>query len=137
MGIVSPGFELCSGKDPLEFKMVIRAADHRNEADRKKYLSFKEADGRGIVELKCESNLEDVSPQHTAYRFQITVGKGADSMTSSRTHDFAQDAVSLSPDDDWDLSAAVDKATSTFVVNLQIAATSSTAGRDLTEVVPC
>lgn len=117
---VSPAFELALGEQFLHvlFRMMVYPV-HVSHA--RGGTSFKKADGKGYVQLKCESQLPE---SLTPVTFRITTGSGEKTAPSRGPvlHDFSQSAVAGLPKEieEWDFNAVVDEESSTFVVCLEI-----------------
>jgi len=116
---VSPAFGLDFGDGVVaSFKMMIYP---HVVNDKKGGASFKKANGRGYIELACEDELR---PDVQDVRFRIAIGSGDKRMPARGpvSHNFGEKAVSGLPKKDalWDFTQAVDKATSTFVVVLEV-----------------
>lgn len=119
--IVSPPFELLAGGHCIEFKVVVRA--WRNGAEPRKHTNFKDSEGRGTVELKCESDLDRINGRCSEFLFRASIGNGEKEWKNSRKHDFASSAVGyISEDqqDQWDFRKSIHKESGTFVVCLEI-----------------
>lgn len=118
---VSPPFELWLGSrlPSVTFKMMI----YPKQVDGGKGgASFKKAHGRGIVQLKCETELTNAL---TPMSFRIMIGS-ADKQSPPRgpvLHNFSKSAVSGLPKDldEWDFNTVVNQEFMTFVVGLEIA----------------
>lgn len=114
----SPTFELSCGC-PMEFKMVIRP---RKVEDARGGASFKKAQGKGTVQLRILSQVEAAST--AVVRFRIAVGSSSkhSEPRGPVRHDFSERPVCGLPEgrDEWDFQKAVDKATQTFVVCLEV-----------------
>jgi len=117
---VSPAFDLSFGPacPRASFKMLIYPLVVN---DKKGGASFKKAGGRGYVELACEETLPASVPE---VRFRIGIGSG-EKRSAARgpvAHNFAERAVSGLPKKQglWDFHTAVDKASNTFVVCLEV-----------------
>jgi hypothetical protein len=119
---VSPPFELSLGPQfpRVIFKMM---AYPKIMGDGKGGASFKKANGRGFVQLKCESELTDVVG---AITFRISIGNAptAQAPRGPVAHNFASSAVCGLPREngveEWDFSAVVDQESLTFVVCLEM-----------------
>mmetsp|Transcript_135758 Transcript_135758/g.378273 ORF Transcript_135758/g.378273 Transcript_135758/m.378273 type:complete len:163 (-) Transcript_135758:148-636(-) len=118
---VSPMFQLCFSKI-VNFKILIRPkviSSVRGGA------SFKKARGKGVVQLRC---LDEVTASvNPIVTFRITVGSGSDPASQEPPrgpikHDFTKKAIcGLPPDEEeWDFGRAIDEATHTFVVCLEV-----------------
>lgn len=123
---VSPMFELSFSKI-VNFKILIRPkviSSVRGGA------SFKKAKGKGSVELRC---LDEVTAaMNPVVTFRISVGSGTDPARQEPPrgpvrHDFTKKAICGLPagEEEWDFSKAVDEATQTFVVCLEVLAGNS------------
>jgi len=123
---VSPMFELSFSKI-VNFKILIRpkvVSSVRGGA------CFKKAKGKGSVELRC---LDEVTAaMNPIVTFRISVGSGTDPARQEPPrgpvrHDFTKKAICGLPagQEEWDFSKAVDEATQTFVVCLEVLAGTS------------
>jgi len=120
--MVSPSFDLSFAGGQVQFKMVMRpiaVSEGRGGA------SFKRAKGKGTVELRC---LSEVSPSmKPVVIFQIAVGSSISKAKQFPPrgpvkHDFTQKPIVGLPEgsEQWEFGKAVDEATQTFVVSLEI-----------------
>eukprot|EP00929_Paragymnodinium_shiwhaense_P115671 TRINITY_DN8468_c0_g1_i1.p1 TRINITY_DN8468_c0_g1~~TRINITY_DN8468_c0_g1_i1.p1 ORF type:complete len:432 (+),score=86.02 TRINITY_DN8468_c0_g1_i1:225-1520(+) len=129
---VSPAFEVPLLYPSVEvatgiFKMMIYP---KAVSDGKGGSSFKKARGRGIVQVKCESDL----PFREAgrVRFRISVGNGRErpaqqhghawELRGPAEHDFSHNAVAGLPKEkeEWDFNAVTDQESLTFEVRLEL-----------------
>mmetsp|Transcript_2908 Transcript_2908/g.8101 ORF Transcript_2908/g.8101 Transcript_2908/m.8101 type:complete len:250 (-) Transcript_2908:261-1010(-) len=104
--------DLWGGSRRVDFKMLI----YPHCA-----ASFRKAAGRGRIELKCSHGLpEDV----TDMSFCVSVGDGKkfEALRGPFSHDFAVNGVGRLPkgQEEFDLKAAVDPESVTFVVRLEV-----------------
>jgi len=124
---VSPMFELSFCSKIVNFKILIRPkviSSVRGGA------SFKKAKGKGSVELRC---LDEVAAfMNPVVTFRISVGSGTDPARQEPPrgpikHDFTKKAICGLPpgQEEWDFSKAIDEATQTFVVCLEVLAGSA------------
>eukprot|EP00931_Biecheleriopsis_adriatica_P041965 TRINITY_DN23922_c0_g1_i2.p1 TRINITY_DN23922_c0_g1~~TRINITY_DN23922_c0_g1_i2.p1 ORF type:complete len:418 (+),score=100.47 TRINITY_DN23922_c0_g1_i2:43-1254(+) len=145
---VSPPFDLSVGGVGCEFKMVIRPAA---SSDARGGHSFKKAKGKGTVELRCLNEVEPAVNCSMTFRFAIGRGKAsAASAASAGTteggaaaagsteggaaaapqisetirHDFAEKAI-CGHSEKYDFSAVVDEASQTFVMCLEVLASTA------------
>lgn len=119
---VSPPFEL-SFTVPVQFKLVLRP---KSIGDGRGQAAFKKCRGLGLVDLRCLAEVRDGNVNPTVC-FRIGVGGGNDLSKQSPPRgpvraDFTMRAIaSLPPDmEEWDLAKAVDEATQTFVICLEV-----------------
>mmetsp|Transcript_8945 Transcript_8945/g.26295 ORF Transcript_8945/g.26295 Transcript_8945/m.26295 type:complete len:432 (+) Transcript_8945:68-1363(+) len=118
---VSPMFEL-SCTVPVQFKMVIRPKVVSNVRGG---ASFKKAKGKGAVELRCLDEVDTAMKPVVTFRFSVGSGNDTSKHEPPRgpvRHDFTTRAICGLPagQDEWDFAKAVDEATQTFVVCLEI-----------------
>jgi hypothetical protein len=115
---VSPSFDLNCGGRTLPFKMMIYP---KQVTDQKGGASFKKSRGRGSVTIKCEA---DLTAGSTPLSFRIYTGTGAMKQPPRGPveHDFSASAVCTLPRniEEWDFAEVQDKASSTFVVGLEV-----------------
>lgn len=106
--MVSPAFEIVSG---CSFKLLLMPI---SMGEKKGQTSFKKAKGCGSVHLKLGECVR-VPP---TLRFCISVG----GVTKEIQHDFNESIVGSMPrnDEKFDFGAAVDSASSTFLVTLEV-----------------
>jgi len=121
--IVSPPFELSCGSEfpDVTFKMMIYP-NVTNDA--KGGASFKKAQGKGFVHLKCEAELSEAVDQ---VKFRIGIGSGslAQVPRGPMSHNFSQKAdcrYSTSPQggEEFDFRAAIDADSMTLLILLEI-----------------
>lgn len=119
---VSPAFEMPS--IPGTFRMMLCP---KAVSERKGGASFKKAKGRGFVQLKCEAALGEAGCGNMT--LQICVGSGRPDtpwqspLKGPVQHNFAENGVCCIPsrlEEEWNFSKAVDEASQTFVVCLEI-----------------
>ena len=68
--LVSPEFKVtCQGNTQLSFKMVMYPKDR---------TSFRQAGGQGFVQLKCESDTQDMAECSLSFRLAICNGRSGD-----------------------------------------------------------
>eukprot|EP00929_Paragymnodinium_shiwhaense_P119566 TRINITY_DN91469_c0_g1_i1.p1 TRINITY_DN91469_c0_g1~~TRINITY_DN91469_c0_g1_i1.p1 ORF type:complete len:533 (+),score=78.89 TRINITY_DN91469_c0_g1_i1:124-1722(+) len=113
---VSPPFKLVIGTQSATFKLII-LPKVRNGAT----SSFQSSHGKALVQVKCDAELGQAS---APVEFTIAVGN-AQKMQPVRgpvRHCFAQNAIGGLPRDqeEWDLHAAVDQATQSFLVEFEV-----------------
>lgn len=117
--LVSPEFKVMSpSRSELSFKMVMYPKDR---------TSFRQAAGEGFVQLKCESDTQDLAECSLSFRLAICNGRSGehakrDGPGNPVTWDFKR---SLVCDDDevkkiWNFKDVVDKKTRTFAVCIEI-----------------
>lgn len=118
---VSPAFEL-AGWANAQFKMVMRP---KRVEDSRGGASFKKARGKGSVQLKLVNKLEEAA--HLSVMFRLAVGNPISWKRRERPrgpvrHDFFEKPICGLPEgrDEWDFRKAVDDATQTFVVSLDV-----------------
>lgn len=119
---VSRSFELdlgLPGAPRLTFKLMLCA---RSPYSCKGGYSFKQSDGKGNMQLKCEQELGAKCGQAIV---QLSVGSSATSPHASAEsrivhHDFAQSAACTSLG--WDFKKGVDEAQRSFVIGVTILA---------------
>jgi len=116
---VSPNFELplgLHGTARAVFKLMINA---KSTADRKGGACFKEAKGRGTIQLKCQTDLSEASGDAS---FSIAIGSGvrAQKKRGPIAHNFASNAVrGLLEEEEWDFATVIDDESLTFLVKLE------------------
>jgi len=118
---VSPAFQLTFQQEQaVEFKMVIRPTAVSNVRGG---MSFKNAKGKGSIELRCLDAAIMIPP--VSFRLALCSGnelrRGA-----AVSHDFKTRTICLGQEE-WDFTSAVDDATQTFVVCLEILPSSAAA----------
>jgi len=120
---VSPPFELCKGV-PGTFRIMLYPTV---VSDRKGGASFKKAKGKGSVQIKCESPLDDVYDGIVTLRILVCglqqVDSGAEEAPRGPVqHNFADSGVCSLPKDqeEWDFGKATDEETQNFVVLLEV-----------------
>jgi hypothetical protein len=117
---VSPSFDISSfGNVPMaSFKMIMypkttTTGVHGGEC-------FKKTGGRGMLQLKCESDLHDTHTNLT-FRFAIGSGNAKQGPCRSFTHDFAVNAMAeVCRSVVWNFEEAVNQESMTFDVELEI-----------------
>lgn len=123
---VSPLFKLSDGHlhaPPLPFKMIISP---KVAPDGKGSGSFKKAQGKAIIQLKCEAPREELDS--TPITFYLSAGSGSTENSQQLpvrgpvTCNFAQSGVCGLPkeSDTWSFLDVVDDKSQTFVVCLQV-----------------
>mmetsp|Transcript_33645 Transcript_33645/g.80110 ORF Transcript_33645/g.80110 Transcript_33645/m.80110 type:complete len:448 (+) Transcript_33645:51-1394(+) len=114
----SPTFELSCGS-PMEFKMVIHP---RKVEDARGGASFKKAQGKGTVQLRILSRVEDSASAVVTFRLAVGSSSKQSEPRGPVRHDFSERPICGLPEgrDEWDFQKAVDKATQTFVVCLEV-----------------
>jgi len=120
---VSPSFELADYPGNFKIMLVPKAV-----SDRKGGASFKKAKGRGYVQLKCEAALEGETAAGTmTLRASVGTGNPQDEQEPPRgpvSHNFAECGVcclsSMKQQEEWNFSKAVDEASQTFEVCLEL-----------------
>jgi hypothetical protein len=124
--IVSQAFKLSLGNEfeDVDFKMMIYP---KVTSDTKGGASFVKAQGKGMIQVKCESELtcEGESAPATCVRYRIGIGRMNTDGTRPRgpvMHDFAQCAVAGLPKEleTWNFLEALDESSMTFAVVLEI-----------------
>lgn len=119
--VVSPSFEMCfgDGLPKAVFKLMLYPIV---VSSCKGGASFKMARSWGYVQLKCESELPRADADLSV---AISVGDGARSQPwrGPVVHNFSSNAVCgpSRPEDQWDFGAAVDEASMTFAVRVEVA----------------
>jgi len=117
---VSPPFKISSGGSfpSVRFKLMIHP---KVMSGQKGGASFKKANGRGLVQIKCEAELSDAIAN---FRFRISIGTGENQQVprGPKVHNFLASALcGLDKDEEeWDFQSAVDPESMTFVVCLEI-----------------
>ncbi|CAE7382746.1 unnamed protein product, partial [Symbiodinium pilosum] len=116
--LVSPEFKVTASGDQLSFKMVMYPKDR---------TSFRQAEGQGFVQLKCESDTQDFDECSLSFRLAICNGRSGEKAKRNGpgnpvTWDFKR---SLVCDDDevkktWNFKDVVDDKTRTFAVCIEI-----------------
>jgi len=116
-------------------------------SDRKGGASFKKANGRGQVQLKCEAGLgEDPGGSHGKLGVRISVGSAWEEVVNSKrweqstdcvVHDFADVGVVSLPrhSEDYNFTQAVDEASQTFTLYLEVFSPSRSLGPAVVEPV--
>jgi len=117
---VSPPFEM-SSEAPIpgvKFKMMIYP---KVMSDQKGGASFKKANGRGFVQLKCEAELSEATATFS-FRISIGMGENKQAFRGPKIHNFLKGAVCGldKHEEEWDFQTVVDPETMTFVVCLEI-----------------
>ena len=116
---VSPAFLLSFGKDfeNVAFKLMLNI--YSKQSAKKK--TFKETEGKGRVQLKCEAEL---ASNALPVRFKIGAGIGeyAEPSRNEVQHNFSQSAVAALPleQDEFDFKKVLDPTTNTFTIRLEI-----------------
>ncbi|CAK8987208.1 Hypothetical protein SCF082_LOCUS877 [Durusdinium trenchii] len=118
--LVSPEFKVNGNDTQFSFKMVMYPKDR---------TSFRAAGGQGFVQLKCESDTQDLQRCSLTFRMGICNGRAGDSAKrdgprNAVTWDFKR---SLVCDDEevkqtWNFKDVVDTKTRTFAVCIEILA---------------
>jgi len=125
---VSPLFKLCDGHadaPPLPFKMTVTP---KVVSDGKGGASFRKAKGKSIIQLKCEAPREDMESYPIRFYLSAWSGREEDPRTLPErgpvTCNFAQSGICGLPKDCeiWDFPEAVDQASQTFVICLEVLA---------------
>lgn len=119
---VSPRFEVVHGGLPA-FKMMLSP---QSTSDGTGGTSFKKSQGRGIIQLKCEADLQSSGCRLVTFR--ISVGKSREHIKNEVprgpvSHDFiAKNGICGLPKHQalWDFSRLVDIDSQTFIVCLEI-----------------
>lgn len=112
---VSPPFALDSPPGTFRLMLCPKAV-----SDRKGGASFQKAKGRGFVQVKCEAALGEAA--RGAMSLRVAVGGPGGAAPEPRgplRHDFAQCGVCCDQEE-WNFTRAVDEATQTFVVTLEL-----------------
>jgi len=126
---VSPLFALSDGHvdaPPLPFKMIISP---KVASDGKGGASFRKANGRAIIQLKCEAPREELESYPISFFLSACSGNQQDPRLQAArgpvTCNFAQTGVCGLPKDceTWDFLDVVDEQTRTFVVCLEVLGT--------------
>jgi hypothetical protein len=117
--IISPSFEVFPG---AAFRLMIKP---RVAGDRKGQAGFHKARGQGSVDLKFMEGAVS-APK---FGFRISVGSGAHAAAPRGPvyHDFDTSTVCGLPkcEEDWDFRSAVDPASQTFLISLEVAPSSA------------
>jgi hypothetical protein len=115
--VISPSFEIHSIAGT--FRMIINPSTTKFRGG----TTFKNSNGRGNVQLKCETD------SASSIRFRISIGDGrpGGKHVPSRgdvQHNFAHGGVCGLPkhQEEWDFNRVVDEASKTFVVCVEILA---------------
>lgn len=108
--VVSPSFDLLLAQ-PTPFKIMLRP---KEMSSRKGGQCFQKSRGLGTVLLKCEVGLPDGDANLT---LRSSVGKAH--FARNQVHDFSQCGV-CSMLQEWSFSQAVDEATRSFIVKLEV-----------------
>jgi len=120
---VSPAFQLPTASGNFRMMLLPKVVD-----DRKGGASFKRAKGKGLVQVKCEENLEDPRRGTLALRLSVRSGgpetEGPERQELPRgpvMHDFAEKGIFGLPkgQEEWDFGKIVN-GSQTFVVSLEI-----------------
>lgn len=119
---VSPPFELSCGA-PVTFKMMIAP---KLSFDGKGGASFRKARGRGVVQLKCEAQMNEM--MSGSLEFYISIGSGCspharwEPPRGPVKHNFTRSGICGLPRDqeEWDFNAVVDEASQTFAICLEV-----------------
>jgi len=118
--VVSPQFDLDIGSDRKKaFSMRVQA---KVVTKSKGGASFRNALGRGFVQLKCEAEMGEEEVANVRFRIFIGSGLGFQEFRGPVLHDFSAWAVAgLQKDqEEFDFNRAVEQDTQTFVVGLEI-----------------
>mmetsp|Transcript_55182 Transcript_55182/g.172429 ORF Transcript_55182/g.172429 Transcript_55182/m.172429 type:complete len:554 (-) Transcript_55182:145-1806(-) len=120
---VSPAFQVPTAPGNFRMMLLPKVVD-----DRKGGASFKRAKGKGLVQVKCEENLEDPRGGTVALRLSVRSG-GPEAESPERqepprgpiTHDFAEKGIFGLPrgQEEWDFGKIVN-GSQTFVVCLDV-----------------
>jgi len=122
--VVSPVFKIMEGHlKAHEFKMTVYP---QAVSEGKGGASFKKAGGKGIIQLKCEGEGQQINP----ISFKLSAGSGRpenpllEAARGPVTCDFTQKGIcGLSVADEvWNFPAVVDTRTQTFVITLEVLA---------------
>jgi len=121
---VSPAFEItCGSGTPITLKLMMYP---KAVSKGKGCASFKNAKGRGFVQLKCESDVRNFMSGPLTFRLGISSGSAEGATQEAPrgpvTHDFADGVVCGLPKEEgeWDFSRVVDQASQTLAVFLEI-----------------
>jgi len=108
--IISPSMEIAPG---FTLKAMLKP---RAIGDRKNQASFHRARGRGFIELKC------VEGSSSAPRVTVLARVGISSDRAAVIHDFSEKSVAqlAEADEAFDFRSAIDRATSSFIVRLEV-----------------
>jgi len=114
--IVSPSFEILPG---VSFRLMMLAL---SSGERKGQACFSKSRGFGTVSLKLGSPLEDpTSPPKIAFRMSIGSGQQRQTPRGPVEYDFDCSVCGLPKGMDvWDFRSAVDAASSTVTVSLEV-----------------
>merc|ERR1719414_2237517 len=119
--VVSPPFEVPvqAGGSSMTFKMVICPKSMSDKSG----ASFKKSNGIGHVQLKCESELSDMAVASTSFSISIGQGRKAQAPRGPYPHNFLSSAMCGLPKEhaDWHFLSAVDRASLTCAINVDIA----------------
>lgn len=113
--IVSPTFELLPD---IAFRLMVKA---KAIGEGKGQASFRKAKGRGYIELKCEASSSVCVPP---MRFCLSLASGGQTRPPCGpvSHAFADTPVCSLPEFVWDFDSAVESASMTFAVRLEVQA---------------
>jgi len=111
--VESPVLEVVFG---LQFQLLITAAcNSSNGGD-----GFRAANGKGVIQLKCISGASTELPELTCW-FSLKPVNNKMQKRRSLTHDFSASPLCRPRErEDWHLDSAVDHASKTFVVCLEV-----------------
>lgn len=117
---VSPGFELVLATGSAQFKMIIRPSSSRDSLGG---ASFRNAQGRGSVEVRCLERVDETQDQ--PLRFRLAVGAcrtWGEEARGPMEHLFSGRALYKMPEAtrEWDFSRHADCQSQTFDVCLEI-----------------
>lgn len=133
--IVSPAFEIQAEDGLIPFKLVVRA--RRSGLDQRKHVTFRDSEGRGTIELKCESSVDDSTGRCNSFYFRMSLGRGDQTWRNSLRHNFATSAVGLlsqEEQEEWEFPIAVDKESGTFAVCLEIMPAPTESDLDISQI---
>lgn len=113
---VSPPFSLYGAP----FRMMLHP---KISSESKGGASFRKSMGRGFLQLKCESKVQELAGAR--FTFNFVVGSSKKRLEAARgpiTHDFTTGGIVglRKGQDEWNFSQCVDKCSDTFVVCLEI-----------------
>jgi hypothetical protein len=113
---VSPPFNLWGAP----FRMMLQP---KVSSENKGGSSFRKAQGKGSLQLKCESKVQDSAAAR--FRFNFVIGSSKKRLEAPRgpiSHDFSTGGIVglRKGEDEWDFSRSVDNKSDTFVVCLEI-----------------
>jgi hypothetical protein len=121
---VSAPFDLTVRGAPVTFRMMLYP---RGASDGKGGTSFRKSRGKGMVQLKCEGEVQDNLAGDTL-AFRIAIGSGQvgtprwEAARGPVAHQLMQGAVCGLPrgQEVWDFQSVVDQESQTFVVRLEV-----------------